>query len=98
MCGGFSHPGAVLQKPQAQEEQEGQAPEAVQSKGSSGSGFSLPGFPAKVRALGLHLMLVMGHAGCHGRVPQYETHQIIYKPFHEFHRLACFADTGTEAG
>lgn len=97
MYGSSLHLDALLQKPQAQEEQEKQGPEAVQEKSSSGGGFSLPGFPAKVRALGLHLMLVMGHAGCQGRVPQHGTYPITYKPSHKIHHLACFADTGTEA-
>ena len=81
MYGNSPHPDAVVQKPQAQEEQEKQAPEAVQEKSSSGSGFSLPGFPAKVHALGLHCMIVMGHAGCYGQVPQHETLHLLDEPF-----------------
>ena len=66
MYGGHFTSGRFMQKPQAQEEQEKQAPEAVQEKSFPRSGFSLPGFPAKVRALGEHLMIAMGHAGCCG--------------------------------
>ena len=64
MCGGISHLGAVVQKPQAQEDQERQAPEALQEKSSPGGGLILPGFSAKVRVRGLHCIVVMGRAKC----------------------------------